>query len=192
MGKLEKEVKTRARKQNIKKIILSTIYGAGLVSVAVLAPNVIGALAKLGFVPGRNHAYKVKRSLTRLVEEGLVFWEKTPRGTFARLTSGGKQKVEMLYGGELGVKKPHRWDGKWRIVTYDLKEAKRGLRAKLRNTLTSFGFVKLQHSVWIYPYDCEDLIMLIKADFKIGKDILYLIVEKVENDMWLKRSFGLL
>ena len=47
MGKLEKEVKTRARKQNIQKIILNTIYGVGLMSVAVLAPNVIGALAKL-------------------------------------------------------------------------------------------------------------------------------------------------
>ena len=98
----------------------------------------------------------------------------------------------MLYAGEAGIKKPKHWDGKWRIVIYDLKERKRGLRDKLRNTLASFGFIRLQHSVWIYPYDCEDLIMLIKADFKIGKDILYLIVEKVENDIWLKRSFGLL
>lgn len=97
----------------------------------------------------------------------------------------------MLYAGEVGIKEPPRWDGKWRIVIYNPKERKRGLRAKLRDTLTSFGFIRLQHSVWIYPYDCEDLITLIKADFKIGKDILYLIVEKVENDKWLEQSFGL-
>jgi hypothetical protein len=44
--------------------------------------------------------------------------------------------------------------------------------------------------VWVYPYDCEDLITLLKADFKIGKDLLYVITESIENDKWLRQSFG--
>ena len=51
--------------------------------------------------------------------------------------------------------------------------------------------MRLQDSVWIYPYPCEDLINLLKADFKVGKDLLYLIVNFIENDKWLKRLFGL-
>lgn len=53
------------------------------------------------------------------------------------------------------------------------------------------GFLKLQDSVWIYPYDCEELVALLKADFRIGKDILYVIADSLENDGWIKRHFGL-
>ena len=57
--------------------------------------------------------------------------------------------------------------------------------------LESVGFAKLQDSVWIYPYDCEDLVALLKADFKIGKDALYLVVEEMEGERDLKRHFSL-
>ena len=34
--------------------------------------------------------------------------------------------------------------------------------------------------------------MLLKADMKIGKDVLYAIVETIENDGWIKKHFGIL
>ena len=52
-------------------------------------------------------------------------------------------------------------------------------------------FVRLQDSVWIYPYDCEDIITLLKADFQIGKDMLYMIVEMLEYDKRLRNHFDL-
>ena len=61
----------------------------------------------------------------------------------------------------------------------------------MRRTLTAVGFVRLQDSVWLYPYDCEDLIVLLKADFKIGKDLLYLIVDSLENDTAFRKFFGI-
>ena len=77
------------------------------------------------------------------------------------------------------------------MVIFDIKESRKKTRALLRATLRQIGFIRLQNSVWIYPYDCEDLISLLKADFKIGKDILYMIVEKLENDWHLRKSFNL-
>lgn len=50
---------------------------------------------------------------------------------------------------------------------------------------------RLQDSVWIYPYDCEDLVALMKADLRIGADVLYMIVERLERDKYLRRHFGL-
>ena len=49
----------------------------------------------------------------------------------------------------------------------------------------------LQDSVWLYPYDCEDLVTLLKADLKIGNAILYIIAEKIENDSHLKAHYHL-
>ena len=77
------------------------------------------------------------------------------------------------------------------MVIYDIKEKRRGVRGKLRDTLSTFGFYKLQASTWVYPYECEELIILLKADFKIGTEVLYVIVEKIENDQKLKDHFGL-
>ena len=77
------------------------------------------------------------------------------------------------------------------MLIFDIREERKILREKVRNTLRCIGFEKLQKSVWVYPYDCEDLITLLKADFKVGKDILYIIADKIENDRWLKKKFGL-
>lgn len=43
----------------------------------------------------------------------------------------------------------------------------------------------------MYPYDCEDLVTLLKADFKIGKELVYMIVENIEYDRDLKKLFCL-
>jgi len=87
--------------------------------------------------------------------------------------------------------KRRRWDGRWRVLIFDIPEERKLLREKVRHTLVSIGFERLQDSVWIYPYDCEDLIALIKVDFQIGREVLYLIVDSLENDGHLRKLFGL-
>ena len=61
----------------------------------------------------------------------------------------------------------------------------------LQRTLRAFGFYQLQASVWVYPYECEELLILLKAEFKVGRDVLYRVVEKVEGDDKIKEYFGL-
>src|SRR3990167_4278610 len=89
------------------------------------------------------------------------------------------------------LKKPKRWDGKWRVLIFDIPQTKNLLRDKLRRTLMAIGFIRLQDSVWIYPYDCEDLITLLKTDFRVGDQMLYMIVDSLENDDQVKEDFGL-
>lgn len=86
---------------------------------------------------------------------------------------------------------PERWDRKWRLLIFDIREKRKSCRDKLRLTLVNLGFIRLQNSVWVYPYDCEEYIALLKADFKIGKELLYIIADEVEGDHVLKRYFGL-
>ena len=83
-------------------------------------------------------------------------------------------------------------DRKWRVVIFDIKEYRRKTRDKLRITLTSLGFIKLQNSVWVFPYECEDVMVMLKASYKIGNDVLYMTVDKIENDKWLKKKFLLI
>ena len=187
MGYLEKESGKRARRANIKKVILGSVAAAGVISVAVLAPNVLGALGKLGFLPNKRQKEIIRASRERLVRQGLLRWEVNK----LRLTPTGTAALRKLELADYKLQKPKRWDGKWRVLIFDIPEKRKGLRDKVRRTLTAVGFVRLQDSVWLYPYDCEDLIVLLKADFKIGKDLLYLIVDSLENDTAFRKFFGI-
>jgi len=51
--------------------------------------------------------------------------------------------------------------------------------------------VRLQDSVWIYPYNCEEFVVLLKAELGLGRDVLYLIVDRVEDDLALRIHFKL-
>ncbi|MDO8590956.1 MAG: hypothetical protein Q7R65_03180 [bacterium] len=186
-GNLEKEIRRRTKRKNLQKIILGTVATAGLLSVAVMAPNVFGSMAKLGLLPGKRQKEFIKVTRDRLVDKGLLEWQ----GNFLKLTAKGEALLARLELKDYKIKKPKRWDGKWRVLIFDIPETRKTQREKVRCTLVSIGFLRLQDSVWIYPYDCEELITLLKADFEIGKNLLYMIVEALEHDADIKKQFGI-
>lgn len=193
MGNLEQEIKKKDKRKNIQKIILNTVFAVGILSVALVAPNVLSAIKKLegSFSRKKNLKYSINNSFRRLEEKGLLEIIEVNGKKVARVTAKGENKLDFLDRHDFKLKIPPKWDGRWRVVIFDIKEARSKTRFLLRQTLSRIGFVRLQNSVWLYPYDCEDLISLLKADFKIGKDVLYMIVEKLENDWHLLKRFNL-
>ncbi|TSC68188.1 MAG: phenylacetic acid degradation operon transcriptional regulator, paaX family [Parcubacteria group bacterium Gr01-1014_72] len=188
MGLLEERTKKRGRQVRVQKAILSTIATAGLVSIALLAPNALQVLKQFGWKPHRRSREVISRARARLLEHGLL--TRDGRG-FLSLTPKGEAKLRQLEYADYKLKKPKRWDGKWRVLIFDIPERRKRTRERIRRTLATIGFRLLQRSVWVYPYDCEDLIALLKADFKVGKNLLYLIVEEMEGDRMLRDYFGL-
>ncbi len=83
------------------------------------------------------------------------------------------------------------WDGKWRIVAFDIPEKYSALRDKVRRILKQAGFIKLQHSVWIFPHECEELAQLIKEESRLSNYILYGRLDRIENESGLKKAFHL-
>ena len=100
--------------------------------------------------------------------------------------------AERLHAAErIKIRAPRVWDQKWRIVIFDIWERRRGVRDKLRRTLEKAGFRRIQDSVWVCPYDCEEFVTFLRADLRLGEGILYLIAEGVENDAKLRKLFDL-
>ena len=187
MGSIEKNVRVRVRKQNIRNAVLTTVTIAGSIAVAVAAPN---ALQLLKYAPGLKSRYKsrAKRSIERLIEQGHLSLDK---GHMVRLTKSGESLMTRLSIGSAKYRPPEKWDRRWRIVTFDVAEKRTAARNRLRTMLKAIGFLKLQSSVWIYPHDCEDLIQLIKTDFALGREVLYIVAEDVEGDAKLRFHFKL-
>lgn len=193
MEYLEKEIKIKDKRKNIQKIILSIIFSAGIIGVAIVAPNVLSVIKQIEGDSKRkkNIKYSINDSFGRLVQKELIEIVEINGKKVVRVTPKGEQSLSFLEKHNYKIKIPKKWDGRWRVVIFDIKETRSKMRLKLRQTLSEVGFVKLQNSVWIYPYDCEDLVSLLKVDFKLGQDLLYMIVEKLENDWKLKKLFNL-
>ena len=195
MGVLEKEIKIKDKRKNIQKIILRTIFAMGFMGVAMVAPNILSVIKQIESGINKrkkNLKYSINDSFNRLCKKGLVEIVEVNGKKIARITKKGESTLDFLDKHQFKLKIPKKWDQRWRVVTFDIKETKKKIRALLRITLSQIGFVRLQNSVWVYPYDCEDLVSLLKADFKIGSEILYMIVEKLENDWHLRKIFKLL
>lgn len=175
----------------IEKILLITIATVGILSMVAIAPAVGPALKLFGFGNKRYPQRYLQSAVGRLKEKGYIVFEEKNGKKFLRLTQKGKQQLRKYQYGENTLPKAKRWDKKWHIVIFDIPEKKRVLRNKVRDTLINFGFIKLQNSVWVYPYPCEEIITMLKADYKIGKNLLYIKVEKIEYDKPLKDFFSL-
>jgi CRISPR-associated endonuclease Cas2 len=187
VAKLEEDYRKRRKRADMQKMILHVIAAAGVMSLVLVAPNVVGAMGKLGLLPTRRQTDSIRTARSRLIRYGLLKWE----GNKLRLTEAGKKKLRSLELRDYKITRPKKWDGRWRILIFDIPEKRKSLREKLRRTLVAVGFVRLQDSVWIFPHDCEDLITLLKADFKIGKDMLYMIVDSLEYDQQIRTKFDL-
>lgn len=188
MGILEESNKRRVRKGEIQKLVLNVVKTAGLLSVALVAPNVIGAMGKLGFISIKRQREVINSSASRLAKKGLLKFN----GKYYEPTPEGEKKLKQLELSDYKLKKPKKWDKKWRVVIFDIPEKKKKLREQMRNLFIKMEFYRLQDSVWVYPYDCEDFIGLLKTNYGLGEDILYLIVDEIENDKHLREEFGLL
>lgn len=76
--------------------------------------------------------------------KGFIETEKNGRKVIAKLTQAGRDQavVNKLLSDE-------KWDGKWRVVVFDIPEKHRKLRNVLRGKLREWEFKSWQKSVWI-------------------------------------------
>jgi len=111
-----------------------------------------------------------------------------------RLTNKGKKRIKEFSFEALRIEKPRHWDKKWRILIFDIptkpsiyNQARDALRKKIKD----LGFYQLQKSVWVYPYECEDEILLIAELYRVQKHIEIITAEKVLHEDLLKKHFKL-
>lgn len=190
MGKLEEASRKRKRKRDIQHAVLATVAVTGVIAFAAIAGN---AVQLLNYLPNEryNLKYRMKSVTGRLVAKGYANWVERDGKKFLRITPKGR-KILAFEQAKIALKnQKKKWDGRWRMVAFDIPERRRAVRLRLRSVMREIGFIRLQDSVWVFPYDCEDFIALLKAELKIGKDVLYAIADTIEHDKDLRRHFNL-
>ena len=190
MGDLERSARKERRLGAFQKAMLYAVLGGVIIAIGAIPDfsKIIKYYASAK--KGARFNYQAKTALGRLSKLGLVTFEERDERHYARITERGKN-ILQLETQKVAHMKKKKWDRRWRVVIFDIPEKRRSVRVSLRRFMEEYGFVRLQNSVWIYPYDCEDLVALAKANLRIGADVLYMIVEKLEHDKHLREHFKL-
>ncbi|MDO8593554.1 MAG: hypothetical protein Q7R59_01485 [bacterium] len=192
MGVVEAEARKKRLYTNVQQALLATVALTGVVLVATIAPNAPAAMAKLSSFKRAQLRYQYRTALGRLAAQGRIVFEKRDGKKYARITKSGRKVLAFEQEkAKLSNTKKRRWNGRWRVIIFDIPERRRRTRDRLRIVMQEVGFVRLQDSVWVFPYDCEDFVTLLKVELKIGAALLYMVVEHIENDKHLRAHFGL-
>ena len=187
---VEREARTKRRRRDMRSAVLATVGVAGVIAVAAIAPNIVQLLEATGI--NARLRFKTKRVLARLKIRGEIEFVSQGGTSFARITERGKQALAMsAEKARLAGNKPKKWDRQYRLVMFDVPEKRKRVRDLLRREMRDIGFLRVQDSAWLYPYDCEEFISLLKADLRIGKDVLYAVVDSIDNDVWVRKHFNL-
>lgn len=179
----------KSKKGEIAKMILACIGITGIAIVGVAAPGIFRILPR----PRRKEYSRsqLDRSLQKLLESGMVKFNRGARGWRVELTEKGLTEFTTYEMRQKLLQPEKYWKGKWHILVFDIEEKRKKVREKVRRALSNMGFCRLQDSVWVYPFECEEVMELLRTKYGVRHEALYIKAEKIAKDKWLRRHFSL-
>lgn len=151
----------------------------------------------LGAVRSENSFYTAlarlrrRRMITRTSDRR---YELTPAGEYAALKAYVRKEFteQERKAPSFSKLSEGKWDGKWRIVFFDVPEGKRPLRDYLRNILKRQGFQEFQRSMWVWPYRLPEFLKKLLSDPQMRKYAKAVTATDIDYDDDLRRRFRLL
>jgi DNA-binding transcriptional regulator PaaX len=108
------------------------------------------------------------------------------------LTNLGSKVAARYWLDDLEIKKPEQWDGFWRFIAFDIpsKNPKSKLaRYSLLKKLKELGFIMVQRSLWVHPYECREELAVIAKAFEVEPYIHFFVAHDFDKDFELRRKF---
>jgi len=173
------------------KGVLTVLKVVGVISVAVLAPNALQVFARGHKSLRRFNGTRLNRSINSMQKKRLVDVFHRNGQTLVQLTPKGQRFLQVLNLRHLKIKPQKKWDGRWRLVIFDIPERFKRNRRVFQRALRDIGFVMLQKSVWICPYPCEKEVSLLKDVYQVDSFIKFITAQEVDLKPDFVKRFNL-
>ena len=174
-----------------KKVLL--LLSAGLALGLTRNPNQYFRIVReVGKEWEKIERNSLNRTIRSLYESKLVLTKDNHDGTLTLVLSKEGEQLALTYDIEnMWIKRPSRWDNKWRIVMFDVPEPLKKVRDTLRMHFKNMEFYEFQKSVFVHPYPCAKEIEYIVEFYEARKYIRFIIATYIDNELELKRHFHL-
>ena len=181
------------RTNKIGKDLLRYLALGGVITVAMLSPIGGPKIAKILLKQLRYKIKQLRSNAYYLKKRGLIeFVREDVGGITMKITDNGKKYLRTFDIDNLILNRAAQWDGKWRLVIFDVPEKHKKAREALRRKLKDLNFSRLQDSVWVTPFPCEDEIRFVRELFCVpfSVDVIETLDLK-HHEIKLKKYFEL-
>ena len=135
-------------------LTLGQIGKNGLDGVVCEATSLPAALRSIGL--DKLTSTTLKRVVAELHRQKLVEIIKGKKQLKIQLSVKGIHRLQRSQLDTVNIPQPVKWDGSWRMVTYDVPRTKAAQRRLFVDQLKRLGFTMVRESVWFHPYPCFD------------------------------------
>lgn len=179
----------------ITKDILLLLQAGKFITAKIIIPNLPDKIKPfLGMNQDNEwnnyNTWRLRQVLKRMHKQKLVEINETSEGFVVNISEKGKKRL-LKYNLETMHLQNKKWDGKWRIIIYDIYSKKKNERKMFYKMLKQLKFLKLQRSVYLTPYQCQDEIEYLRQICNIDSEVLMLTASGLENETAYKEYFGI-
>lgn len=187
------EIIRRAKKKIIKKRFrigenekeIIKLIGLGVLVVGSLAlPNL--ALAIKPFLNDRKDN-ELKKIWQRLINKKVI----DLGGEKITLSAKGKEIYKEIQFHDIELTKPDRWDGIWRLISYDVPQVQNHDRDNFRLTLKRWGFHQIQASLWVFPYECREEVAIAAEFYHVAPFVIIMTTDVLPEEERVEEIFSL-
>lgn len=177
--------------------VLKLVAAGAFITGGIIAPNILKLAKPLVRDLTYDESWKrynipfLKRKLRRLEKQKLVSTRVEKGQQVVEITTAGHKQILKYTLNEMTIPQPHTWDGRWRLVTYDVPNQFNNLRNTIAEYLNLWGFYPLERSVFLHAYPCEREISFLREYLGAGRYVRIFSVSKIENDQLYKDFFGI-
>ena len=141
-------------------------------------------------IAGRPSRWRLNRALKYLEARKKIKMVEKGGKLFIKLTRKGKLQA-LMDKIERDFKRPLVWDGKWRLIMWDIPEKASVERNRLRRFVKDLSFLQVQKSVFITPYQIPAPAVEYLKESKLIRFIRFVRVDKIEDDKYFKKKYDL-
>lgn len=188
-----KQKNVRALRRKSKALRLLSALASGTVNLSADIASDLGrypSISKLTWNRTRNDRHTIEIDLEQILHDARerASYQRAvktlQRRRYAKLTKkkgtwvlivteAGKRRLQEVAFDKMHIAKTKHWDGKWRIVLFDIPETNRYARGIFRDRLKSLGFYQFQKSAFVLPFPCADELDAIIQYFNITEHVTF-------------------
>ncbi len=117
-----------------------------------------------------------------LKRNGLISSFIEGKERYLEITPKGLKRIDEFKAEPTEIKRPEKWDGKWRIVIFDVPNKRKSERDIFRHKITKIGLQPIQESVYVYPFECTEEITIFTGHLNISRHVLVMISEIIQGE----------
>ena len=155
---------------SVLKAVLAVAIVGGVLTAAFMVPGLANSAGRRLAANRREKRERYQQMWARFNDlrkrKDIEYVGESKEGeSIYKFSDKGRMIAKKFILETLAIERPKKWDGKWRIITFDVPEKYKRARKAFQHKLKELGCYPAQKSVWIHPFQCE-------AELAFLKDVL--------------------